>query len=63
MVDLKKVLTLQEATKRWKLADGATLRKPISRNRFREGEIRKSKGTWLITYKGMKKVFDPEPKD
>ncbi|MCR5756391.1 MAG: hypothetical protein K6F95_00575, partial [Selenomonas sp.] len=30
--------------------------------RFKDGEIRQSGSTWLITVEGMIRVFGPEPK-
>lgn len=61
-IDLKKVLTLNEAAGRWRLADGASIRKAIERKRFKEYEIRKSGSIWLISIYGMERVFGPEPK-
>lgn len=61
MIDLNKVLTLNEAAVRWKLADGATIRKAIERKRFEHHEIRKSGSIWLISLNGMVRVFGPEP--
>lgn len=59
--DLEKVLTLSEAASRWKLSDGASIRKAIERKKFKKHEIRKSGGIWLITYDAMTRVFGPEP--
>jgi len=59
--NLSKVLTLSEAAQRWKLADGASIRKAIERKRFTEYEIRKSGGVWLIVHSAMERVFGPEP--
>ncbi|OPX87483.1 MAG: hypothetical protein A4E53_02471 [Pelotomaculum sp. PtaB.Bin104] len=61
-IDLKKVLTLKEAAKRWLLADGSSIRKAIERKRFKDYEIRKSESIWLISIYGMERVFGPEPK-
>jgi len=58
--DLRKVLTLSEAAQRWKLSDGASIRKAIERKRFNDHEIRKSGGVWLIAYSAMERVFGPE---
>jgi len=60
-IDLNRVLTLNEAAARWKLADGATIRKAIERKRFNLLEIRKSGSIWLISLDGMERVFGPEP--
>ncbi|MCL5058787.1 MAG: helix-turn-helix domain-containing protein [Actinobacteria bacterium] len=60
-IDLNRVLTLNEAAARWKLADGATIRKAIERKRFKAHEIRKSGSIWLISLDGMERVFGPEP--
>ena len=59
--DLSKVLTLSEAAQRWKLSNGASIRKAIERKKFNSHEIRKSGGVWLIAYSAMKRVFGPEP--
>ncbi|MHB8156813.1 MAG: helix-turn-helix domain-containing protein [Desulfocucumaceae bacterium] len=60
-IDLNRVLTLNEAAIRWKLADGATIRKAIERKRFMGHEIRKSGSIWLISKDGMERVFGLEP--
>lgn len=62
MIDLKKVLTLNEAAQRWNLADGSSIRKAIQRKKFSDNEIRKSASIWLISYDGMVRVFGLEPK-
>jgi hypothetical protein len=59
--DLSKVLTLSEAAQRWKLSNGASIRKAIERKKFKNHEIRKSGGVWLIAYSAMERVFGPEP--
>ena len=57
---LESVLTFSEATKRWGLGH-STLREAAKHNRFLPGEIRKSGGTWLVTYEAMKRLYR-EPK-
>ena len=57
---LKSVLTFSEATKRWGLGH-STLREAAKHSRFLPGEIRKSGGTWLVTYEAMRRLYG-EPK-
>lgn len=57
---LDNVLTFPEATKMWGLSD-STLREAASKKRIKEGEMRKSKGSNLITYAAMKRLYG-EPK-
>ncbi|MCL6615520.1 MAG: DNA-binding protein [Anoxybacillus ayderensis] len=49
------VYTAREAEERWGLAQN-TVVKWIERGKFRINECRKSKGTWLVTHKGMERV-------
>lgn len=56
-VDLNQILTLSEAAKKWGLADGSSIRKAIERNRFNPDEIKQAGSVWIITYKGMCRVF------
>ncbi|GKT27975.1 hypothetical protein ADUPG1_004825, partial [Aduncisulcus paluster] len=56
-VDLQEVMTLTEAARKWRLADGATIRKAIERERFGKHELKRSGRTWLVTYKAMERVF------
>lgn len=53
---IKDVMTVSEATEIWNLGI-TTIRKLIERGRFLEDEHRKSKGTWLVTRKGMERLF------
>lgn len=53
---LESVLTFSEAQEKWELGK-STLRKTYRDERFKEGEIRKSGGTWLVTYEAMKRLY------
>lgn len=55
--NLKSVLTLTEAAKKWNLASGSTIRKAIERGKFKETEIKQSGNVWLTTYSAMQRVF------
>lgn len=57
---LNSILTFSEAQEKWRLGP-STLRKSQQDGRFQEGEIRKSGGTWLVTYEAMKRLYG-EPK-
>lgn len=56
---LDNVFTLQEAARKWFLADGSTIRKAIEREKFKESEIKQSGSVWLVTSEGMERVFGP----
>ncbi len=63
---LHSVMTTAEAAERWGKAD-ITVRQACTGYkkappRFKEGEIRQSGKTWLITVEGMTRVFGEEPK-
>lgn len=53
---LKKVLTFSEATTKYSLGK-STLRKNLNYNRYLEGEVRLSEGTWLITELAIKRLY------
>jgi hypothetical protein len=53
---LERVMTFSEAAEKWNLGD-STLREAVRNNRFNDGEIRKSGGTWLITEAAMKRLY------
>jgi len=59
MIDLNKVLTFSEAAQKWGLANGATIRKAVERNKFDLYEVKKSGNVWLTTYDAMYRVFGP----
>jgi hypothetical protein len=50
------ILTFAEAQENWGLGD-STLREAVRNDRFHEGEIRKSGGTWLITEAAMRRLY------
>lgn len=54
------VYTAREAEELWELGQN-TVVKWIDRGKFKINEYRKSKGTWLVTHKGMERVAG-EPK-
>ncbi|MCU6793326.1 helix-turn-helix domain-containing protein [Paenibacillus sp. WQ 127069] len=58
---INEVFSLTEAAAYWGLTDGATIRKAIERNKFREGEQRKSDSVNLVTYPAMQRVFGAIP--
>lgn len=63
---LIEVMTPIEAAERWGLKP-ITVRQACSgyskaKPRFTDEEVRKSGSTWLITVKGMERVYGPEPK-
>ncbi|TCS80366.1 helix-turn-helix domain-containing protein [Tepidibacillus fermentans] len=49
------VYTAQEAAELWGLAE-PTVRQWIRRGKFREDEVRKSAGTWLVTHEAMERL-------
>jgi hypothetical protein len=49
------VMTISEACMVWNLSE-CSIRQSIKRGRFNDDEIRKSKGTWLITQDAMLRV-------
>lgn len=53
-------MTIKEIAELWEL-DTSTLRKAIERGEFKEGEYRKSGGTWLIRKSAVRRVYG-EPK-
>lgn len=61
MIDLNQVLTFTEASEKWGLASGNTLRQAVAREKFAPHEIRKSGTVWLTTYDAMLRVFGPLP--
>lgn len=66
MRDIDKVMTPIEAAERWNMSR-YTIAQACSGYkkappRFKEGEFRKSGNAWLITYKGMVRLFGEEPK-
>ena len=63
---LNEVMTASEAAERWGIAS-ITVRQACSgykkaAPRFTEAEARRSGSTWLITVKGLCRVFGAEPK-
>ncbi len=54
---LKEVLTAAEAADLWNM-DVSTVKKACNTNRI---ECRKSKGTWLVTKKGMEQLYGEMP--
>ena len=54
------IMTFSEAQKKWGLGK-STLREAQRNNRFKEGEVRKSGGTWLVTEAAMRRLYG-EPK-
>jgi len=62
---LSNVMTVAEAAERWGKSV-VTVRQACTgykkaAPRFKDGEIRQSGSTWLITVEGMTRVFGPEP--
>lgn len=55
------ILTFKEASELWGIAT-STLRNCVLREKFLEGEYRKSGSTWLITRKEMERVYGPQKK-
>lgn len=53
---IEDVLTLKEAENLW-MKDRTTLTKNIKCGKYLPGEIRKSKGTWLITAFAMRRLY------
>ncbi|WCK57555.1 helix-turn-helix domain-containing protein (plasmid) [Aneurinibacillus sp. Ricciae_BoGa-3] len=58
--DLNQVLSASEAATLWGF-ERSVVRKAIERGRFKEGEYRKSEGTWFVTYYGMQRAFGAIP--
>jgi hypothetical protein len=54
------IMTISEAAKEWGL-DVSTLRYACIKDKFTDKEARKSEGTWLITRRGMKRVYGEPP--
>ncbi|AXM89735.1 DNA-binding protein [Anoxybacillus ayderensis G10] len=52
---LFRIYTAQEAAELWGLAE-PTVRQWIRRGKFRDNEVRKSAGTWLVTHEAMVRV-------
>ena len=52
---LFRIYTAQEAAELWGLAE-PTVRQWIRRGKFRDDEVRKSAGTWLVTHEAMERV-------
>ena len=57
--ELNSVYTLKEASEKWALADGSSIRKAIERNKFYNTEIKQSGSVWIVTESGMNRVFGP----
>ena len=55
------ILTFKEASELWGIAT-STLRNCVLREKFLEGEYRKSGSTWLITKREMERVYGPQKK-
>lgn len=53
---LNQVLTFSEAAHKYNLGK-STLRKNLNYNRYLEGEVRLSEGTWLITELAIKRLY------
>lgn len=53
------VTTSKEIEQEYKLPEGS-VRRDLSRNKFRKSEIRKSGSTWLITKREAKRVYKDE---
>src|SRR5690554_3768549 len=53
---LHKIMTFREAAEKYGI-DSSALRHARLDNRFREGEIRKSGGTWLVTREAMERLY------
>lgn len=56
---LYEVTTAKEIEQEYGLPEGS-VRRDISRNKFRKSEIRKSGSTWLITWREAKRVYKGE---
>lgn len=50
------VLTIQKAAEEWRLHP-STINRAIKEGRFRETEYERQKGIYLVSAKGMKRVF------
>lgn len=64
---LNKVMTNKEAAERWQIhPDTITKACAGQKNyppRLKKSECNKSGGTWLVTYKGMVRIFGEPPKE
>lgn len=56
MATIENVLTAAEAAALWHL-DLSTVKKAAAAGRFRAAEARKSRGTWLVTRSGMRRMY------
>lgn len=61
--DFQELYTFSEATKKYGLTDGSTLRKAVQRGRFQEGEIKKVGTTWVVTKAAMDRLYGDYKKD
>lgn len=55
-MDLKEVYTFAEASELWGLSE-STLRRAQHSGRFKEGETKKSGGTWIVTRAAMERLY------
>lgn len=60
IMDLKKIYTFAEASELWGLSE-STLRRAQRSGRFKEGETKKSGGTWIVTRAAMERLYGEEP--
>ena len=60
-MDLKEVYTFAEASELWGLSE-STLRRAQHGGRFKEGETKKSGGTWLVTRAAMERLYGENDK-
>lgn len=62
---LDDVMTASEAAERWGLSSNTVKMCCLGQKgyppRFKAKEFRKSKGTWLVTRKGMERLYGLEP--
>lgn len=58
------ILTTKEASELWSITQDSLLQNCRGRvkNGFREGEFRKSGGTWLVTRKAMIRLYGEPPR-
>ena len=68
MKNIEKVMSITEASKRWGIAKNkiytacaGNKANPSVKILFTSDEMRQSGGVWLVTIKGMERVFGPEP--
>ena len=54
--NLKNIMTFSEATEKFHLGK-STLRQNLNYSRYRDGEVRLSKGTWLIHVNAIKRLY------